>query len=96
MHHLLSPSPLQPSEIGLSYLDSERRRHVVDCEADLLELYAGVGDSEEIRLRVLVKGGAALGLKEIDELLRKMLTRADLPDVRPVSGLRPPPSDLVG
>jgi hypothetical protein len=72
-----------PDQLGLSFFDSQRRRHLVDGHPGLLELYNAVADDEEIRLRVVVReGGVSMGLKEIDEALRQMFLRRDLTDVR--------------
>lgn len=80
---LLAPSPFVASQLGLSYFDSERRRHLIDGQPGLLDLYNAVADDEEIRLRVVVReGGLSMGLKEIDEALRQMFLRRDLTDVR--------------
>lgn len=69
---ILAPSHFKPSQLCFSYIDAQLKRHLVKDQTDLEKLYDGVGKGEDIRLKLVVREGGRMGLKECDKALRKL------------------------
>lgn len=80
---ILAPSHFKPSQLCFSYVDAHSKRHLIRDQTDLEKLYDGVGKGEDIRLKLVVREGGRMGLKECDKALRKLfVSKSVISEVR--------------